>query len=419
MAKELFKVHHMDARGLDSIIQGQIVDVVITSPPYFDLKDYGHEDQIGYGQKYSDYLGDLKAVFEKVFEVTKETGSLWVIIDSFKRDGELVPLPFDFAAKLREVGWKLQDIVIWKKDRTVPWVASGTTRGIFEYVLLFSKGGNYKYHADRERNSTALKKWWVKYPERYNPQGKSLDEMWEFGIPVQGSWGSGYIRHFCPLPEGLVDRIVRLTTDEGDVVLDPFSGSGTVPTRAHLLKRRYIGFELNDEYIKMFQRYLRVKSKELQNNSQGVGKPIEGFEELILNLRALKFAKVLKKEASRLGFNVKKIYVKRIKKNPKEKHKLTVVRYLLLTDSRPEEILSACQGALEKPPLSKFGIEAAIEICCDPQSFVDGISENSLFLYSEICTHKFKDVISRADFVRMSGLIISPINVEINEREYE
>src|SRR4051794_37207512 len=98
-----------DARKLVEHVGRRMVDVTITSPPYYDMKDYGHEDQIGFGQSYDEYLQDLQEIFRGVFDVTKSTGSLWVVIDTFKRDGVVVPLPFDFAAKMKEIGWKLQD----------------------------------------------------------------------------------------------------------------------------------------------------------------------------------------------------------------------------------------------------------------------------------------------------------------------
>src|SRR5207302_2969616 len=133
---------------------------------------------------------------------TKPRGSLWVVIDTFQRNQELLPLPFDLAAKLKTIGWVLRDVIIWKKLRTLPWIHQGTTRSMFEYVLVFAKSTQpFRYFPDKARESTKLRKWWVRYPERYNPMGKALDEIWEFDIPTQGSWGNGYIDHFCPLPE--------------------------------------------------------------------------------------------------------------------------------------------------------------------------------------------------------------------------
>jgi len=177
-------IHRKDSRKLNEIINDKIVDVTITSPPYFDLKDYGYKEQIGFGQEYSTYLNDLKAVFKNVYDCTKDTGTLWVIIDSFRRGNEVTPLPFDFSNKLKEVGWKLQEVIIWVKDKTVPWAHQGQMRNLFEYILLFSKTDKYNFFIDEVRDYQSLKKWWVKYPERYNPKGKTPDGIWHFDIPL-------------------------------------------------------------------------------------------------------------------------------------------------------------------------------------------------------------------------------------------
>jgi DNA modification methylase len=180
------KVYLDDARNLKNKIKPASLDVTITSPPYFDMKDYGHSEQIGFGQTYEEYLKELQSIFKEVYSATKNSGSLWVVIDTFKRDGVVVPLPFDFAREISLVGWKLQDIIVWKKDKTVPWSKKGATRKIFEYVLFFSKGSDFKYYSERAREITELKEWWIRYPERYSPNGKSLEEIWEFSIPTQG-----------------------------------------------------------------------------------------------------------------------------------------------------------------------------------------------------------------------------------------
>ena len=126
---------------------------------------------------------------------------------------------------------------------------------------MFSKTKDYQFHIDKVRDFQSLKKWWVKYPERYNPKGKTPGAIWNFDIPTQGSWGSGYIKHFCPLPEDMIAQMLKLTTIEDDVVLDCFSGSGAVLSKANNMKRKYIGFELNKEYIKMFDTFLTKTGK--------------------------------------------------------------------------------------------------------------------------------------------------------------
>lgn len=253
------KIYNVDSRNILDVLDEEIqIQTTITSPPYFDMKDYGVVDQIGFGQTYTDYLSDLKSIFSGILQKTKSDGSLWIIIDTFKRQNNVVLLPFDLARELQSVGWYLQDIIIWKKDKTVPWSAKGFSQRKFEYILLFSKSPQFKYNIDTVRlcDTSQLKEWWVNYPERYNPKGKALDELWEFPIPVQGSWGDKYVRHFCPLPKELVSRIIAISTDEEDVVFDPFAGSGTVLSQSAYMNRKYIGFELNSEYIEMFKRYL-------------------------------------------------------------------------------------------------------------------------------------------------------------------
>jgi len=418
----IFDVHNLDARNIDKVIHEAIVDVTITSPPYFDLKDYGHQDQIGYGQKYDEYLDDLSVVFSKVYEVTKDSGSLWVVIDSFKKNGDLIPLPFDFAAKLKTVGWKLQDVIIWRKDKTVPWVSGGVTRGIFEYVLHFSKSNTYKYYKDRVRDYKDLKKWWVKYPERYHPKGKSLDEVWEFPIPIQGSWGDGYIRHFCPLPESLVGRILQLTTDAGDVVLDPFSGSGTVPAIAQFSNRKHIGFELNSDYIKMFRAYVESNSasKQLEFAS-----PIhklretEEFENLILNLRALKLARVIKKELKLSGVTIKSIFVNHISSvvDTSPQAKFAKASYVLLIEKDKLDV-SVQELISNSKAISKFRLDVEVACVSSPEAFKTSLPTQELYTYLEQSTHKYKSITDKLSF-DFSSLILSPIKVSLNESDYD
>ena len=151
------------------------------------------------------------------------------------------PLPFQIAEELSEIGWTLRDIIVWKKSKTLPWSSRGRLRNAFEYVMLFVKTVEYKYHVDRLREPDQLTQWWVKWPERYNPDGKVPDNVWQFKIPTQGTSGTTTIQHSCPLPPDLVERLIYLSTDPGDVVFDPFGGSGVVLAEAERLGRRPMG----------------------------------------------------------------------------------------------------------------------------------------------------------------------------------
>ena len=142
-------VHNIDARNILSVLPKEaMIQTTITSPPYYDMKDYGVNNQIGFGQSYEAYLDDLQSIFEKVLHRTTDDGTLWIIIDTFKRNGSIVPLPFDLANRLRTVGWCFQDIIVWKKDKTVPWSSNGFTQKKIEYILFFSKNKRYKYNKD-------------------------------------------------------------------------------------------------------------------------------------------------------------------------------------------------------------------------------------------------------------------------------
>eukprot|EP01132_Coremiostelium_polycephalum_P015967 gene15967-19238_t len=334
MPEELYKIHKIDARNINSVVTSPIVDVTITSPPYFDMKDYGYNEQIGYGQSYDEYLEDLFTVFSNVFDCTKDTGTLWVIIDAFRKNGETIPLPFDFANKIKTIGWKLKEIIIWGKDKTVPWSHKGQMRSSFEYILMFSKSENYNFYIDKVRDYEALKKWWVKYPERYNPRGKTPEAIWNFDIPVQGSWGKGYIKHFCPLPEEMIAQILKLTTLEGDVVLDPFSGSGAVLSKADNMKRKFIGTELNPEYINMFENYLLQTGTQKRHEYETDEKNLltqNKFEKLILELRALKYARLFSQKINDQKIdNVSLLYVEITDKIPQRSHSLIEIRSLML-----------------------------------------------------------------------------------------
>ncbi|MGD9487512.1 MAG: DNA methyltransferase [Calditrichaceae bacterium] len=408
-------VYNIDARRiLDKIPEEVKVATTITSPPYFEMKDYDSDNQIGYGQTYDEYLEDLKSIFAGVFQVTKDDGTLWIVIDTFKRNNQVVPLPFDLSNKLKEIGWLLQDIIIWKKDKTVPWSSNGFMQRKFEYILFFSKSENYKTNKDNVRvyDTTQLKKWWVKYPERYNPRGKALEEVWEFPIPTQGSWGDQYIRHFCPLPQSMVATMIQISSDENDIVLDPFAGSGTVLTQSAYMKRNYLGFELNESYIRMFENYLKKTFKKNRKEYEASGQIIEQdlFEKRILDLRSLKYARVLINNFEK-ATNISdfKIFV-----NPKgsstAKNKLIRVEYQIIGEIDNRVFKDLINQLILKPPLSKYGIEPSF-IFKESKKY----NLKKHYGYSKTNTYSF---IKNPNFDSSMIRVISDICVDLNENDY-
>jgi DNA modification methylase len=413
--KSLNVIYNKDARNiLDTISSETKITTTITSPPYYDMKDYDSDNQVGYGQTYEDYLNDLKSIFEGVFQITEENGTLWIIIDTFKRNNQVVTLPFDLSNKLKEIGWLLQDVIIWKKDKTVPWSTNGFMQRKFEYILFFSKSVNYKSNKDSVRvyDTSQLKKWWVKYPERYNPKGKALNEVWEFPIPTQGSWGEEYIRHFCPLPQSMVATMIQISSDENDIVLDPFAGSGTVLSQSAYMKRNYLGFELNTDYISMFENYLNKtfskSRKEYELFSQNVDQSF--FESRILDLRSLKYARVLLNNIEKKSIHKEfKIFVNS-KGTSELKNKLINVEYQIIGEVDKELFFKIINELINKPPLSKFGVEPSF-------AFLKSKNFNSKQHFGYTKTNSYSYV-KNPDFDSKKVRVISKVCVDLNENDY-
>ena len=408
------KVYNGDSRCLLEILpEGVQVQTTITSPPYFDMKDYGVEGQVGFGQKYEEYLEDLKEIFAQIYTVTKDDGTLWIVIDTFKRDHAVVTLPFDLVQKLNSVGWKLQEIIIWKKDKTVPWSSKGFMQRKFEYVLFFSKQNNYKTNKDQVRiyDTQQLKKWWVKYPERYNPKAKALDEIWEFPIPVQGSWGTEYIRHFCPLPKEMVATMISISTDEEDVVFDPFAGSGAVMSQSAYMKRTYLGIEINPQYINMFEAYLKstIESGKKEYYSYMNTMDQVAFETTIQNLRALKYGRILLNNIEKdYGINDLKIYVQRTESSISSKIK---VEYTFIGRQLDDEFYRMISTYTNRPPLSKYGIIPTFKCGIDLSML-----NIEIYMYSKTNSHSY---LRDCNYMDSKVKIISPIKVDLYEKDFE
>jgi DNA modification methylase len=367
------RLHVGDARRLDTLLpKGQYLDATITSPPYGPTIDYGHREQIGFGQSYKTFLADMSNVMAVLWDRTRDSGCLWLVVDTFKeaRPGgvsRLVPLPFDLVRLAEDTGWVLQDTIIWHKDHTLPWSGPGRLRNSFEYVLFLVKGPGFKYRLDRIRDSSANQDWWHRYPERYSPLGAAPTNVWRFPIPRQGSWGNGTVDHRCPLPDGLVQRIVELTTDTGDVVCDPFAGIGTVPAVAEALGRRSVGVELLPEHVEQFyaavlpETVARLQPAELR----GTKRPVK-FARQIAYLRHAKLVRALVRRFTALGIPVAAAVANATVRIPSPAHPHSVgkqrIDIYLNAEADLQKAASDGDELLKRRPLSKFGIEASLKV---------------------------------------------------------
>jgi len=340
----VFDIHRADARNLKTELEtlfdstDGLVDAIITSPPYGDMENYGEQDnQVG-EQPYEYFLSDLREIFKQCYAVASDEATLWINTDTFRRNNRLIRPPFDLAENLENLknrkwcpqedcggrlernrgtgvlvcdicgeeldplteSWRLTDHIIWNKQRTRPWQQKGKLRNIYEHLSMYSKTDEFKYNQDAVRIEDVedFGRWWVDYPERYHPKGKLPDNVWEFPIPKQGEWGPKLNYHPSPFPEELVERIIKLSTDPGDIVLDPFAGVGSTLAVAKRLDRKPIGFEINQEFIDHYHNHVLPKAGQKSTEQQTLiaEKSGHSLEYVIWTLRIHKYALRLQRE---------------------------------------------------------------------------------------------------------------------------
>lgn len=249
-----YYIFYSDAKDMSFIDDGQI-QLIFTSPPYYNLKDYSTKPKKQKGQlpsspknhskTYGEYLDELFDVWKECARVLSENGIMIINTDVIKfktEDKNIIPLPFDFINQLSELGLGCKDIWIYKKLTGVPFQFGKKLKNRHEYLIVFSKNNKYKWNLDDIR--LAYPKDYIYPPghKRRNPIGQAPSSVWEFHPPFQS--GKKHY-HYCPFPDEMIDRAIKLFTDVDDWVLDPFLGSGKVVSRAKSLKRNGIGYEIN------------------------------------------------------------------------------------------------------------------------------------------------------------------------------
>jgi site-specific DNA-methyltransferase (adenine-specific) len=230
------------------------VQTIVTSPPYWAIKDYGNAEQIGLNDSYAAYLDKILAVFAECERVLRHDGSMWINVDTINTGhDELVTIPFDLTAGLRVLGFLLRDVVIWHNPIALPENLSYKLANKFEYVLMFTKHPRrFKFYKDRIREPHTTvndKRRW-----RFNPRGRDPGNVWTINRVVYGQ--DEFCDHPAQFPSELPRRIIKLTSDPGDTILDPFAGSGTTMMVARALGRNSIGYELNPAYLSMISERL-------------------------------------------------------------------------------------------------------------------------------------------------------------------
>lgn len=223
------------------------VDFIVTSPPYWNLKDYGGpEGSIGLAS-YEDYLAQLNAVWTQCYAKAKDSAVMVINVNTRRHKKRFYPIPFDIAAHME--GWTLWDVNIWYIPNALPQPNSYRERLLdnkLEYLLVFTKDGrsDYKFHKPRvpQKYRTADPR-----AHKKNARGRCLGNI--IRVPAYrppNVKSLGY--HVAAYPEELVAFLLESYTDEGDTVLDPFVGSGTTLKVANVMNRRGVGYEINPDF---------------------------------------------------------------------------------------------------------------------------------------------------------------------------
>ena len=243
-------------------IASETVALVVTSPPYWHIKDYGVPNQIGYGQTLHEYLYDLSRVWKECWRVLKPGRRLCINIgDQFARatlygQYKVIPLHAEIIAQCEMIGFDYLGAIIWQKKTTMrpsggavvmgsfPYPPNGIVELDYEYILLFRKPGKLEPLESEARKASALSRdEWKTY----------FSGHWQFA-------GERQTLHEAMFPEELPRRLIRMFTVVGETVLDPFAGSGTTIKVALELGRNAVGYEIQPDYIPIIREKLGIDS---------------------------------------------------------------------------------------------------------------------------------------------------------------
>jgi len=316
---------HGDCRDVLRTLPESSVHCVVTSPPYFGLRDYGVDGQIGLEQTPDEYVAEMVKVFREVRRVLRDDGTLWLNLgDSYNnrtkvrtsshqpalngftddkwadraarggvrmsnmpglKEKDLIGIPWRVAFALQADGWFLRQDIIWHKPNPMPESVRDRCTKAHEYIFLLSKSARYYYDAEAVKEDAA-------HPEiRYKSRNKSDAQKAAFhgnaptnlgrcGTSDDGKRNRRSVwtvatkpfkgAHFATFPPDLIEPCILAGCPEGGTVLDPFNGAGTTGLVCQQLGRNYIGIELNPEYLAITRRRLGLPEIATDTSCNGV-----------------------------------------------------------------------------------------------------------------------------------------------------
>ena len=258
------KIINGDSRAMNEL-PDKSIHLVITSPPYWQLKDYGIQNQIGFNDSYESYINNLNLVWKECHRVLHDGCRLCVNIgDQFARAVyygryKVIPIRTEIIKFCETIGFDYMGAVIWQKVTTsnttggatimgsFPYPRNGILKLDYEFILIFKKTGN---------------------PPKPTKENKELSKLTkeEWNSYFQGHWnfaGAKQDNHIAMFPEELPRRLIKMFSFAGDTVLDPFLGSGTTSSAAKNLSRNSVGYEINPDFIKTIKDKLNVNDNNI------------------------------------------------------------------------------------------------------------------------------------------------------------
>jgi len=285
---ELNQIYNQNClTGLKNLPDNSI-DCCVTSPPYWGLRDYGHDEQLGSESNFKEFVFGLAAIFDEVKRVLKDTGTCFINLGDTYGTGSggdsgagekqktnagsmfgrkplismhksLCMVPERFAIEMVDRGWTLRNQIIWHKPNQMPSSATDRFTVDFEKIFFFVKQPMGYYFEQQIETTKAevieprmLKEIRQTASETSKYKGfqartmtRNMRTVWSVNTKPNSE------AHFATYPQTLVERMIKSGCPEGGIVLDPFFGSGTTGLAAKKLNRNFIGFELNPEYVKL------------------------------------------------------------------------------------------------------------------------------------------------------------------------
>jgi DNA modification methylase len=269
-----------DSWTISHTLPSNYVQCIVTSPPYFGHRQYSDNEDLsliefGREKNHLEYTEKLITLFSELQRVLREDGTLWLNLGDTYRDEQLLGIPWRVALRLQESGLILRSEIIWNKPNAMPSSVKNRPTTSHEHIFLFSKSKKYLYNADaiREphvtfteaskmlggRNHFGKKNGTPengknkdnpnlhdgRWDQAFHPLGRNKRTVWD--IPL----GKFRDAHFAVFPDALVKNCILAGTNEGDLVLDPFMGSGTTACAAKQFGRHFLGIELIQRYADM------------------------------------------------------------------------------------------------------------------------------------------------------------------------